>query len=129
LMENFYTRPKAKGGAVLRCSLRFNNLKTRLTAVRDGTDTWVHDIMASDPKIRSEIANPDAVRDFCATWLDALRRLPAQQPGGPPHAQSDWTFRAGAFCQLLRWPSCILDLFLGCGPCLCLSSVPTAVSV
>jgi hypothetical protein len=71
MMEELYGQPATPAG-LMRCNVRYSNLKRRLAAVRDGTDTWVHDIMASDPKIRSEIANPEAVKDFCGAWLAHL---------------------------------------------------------
>ena len=72
MMEEFYIQPGGSTGRLLRCNERYNNLKRRLAEVRDGVDTWVFDVIASDPKIRSEIANPAAVGEFCGLWLASL---------------------------------------------------------
>ena len=71
MMEELYSQPASAAG-LMRCNVRYSNLKRRLAAIHAGTDTWVHDIMASDAKIRSEIANPEAVKDFCGAWLANL---------------------------------------------------------
>ncbi len=77
MMEDFYIQPSAGPGKLLRSIVRYDNLKRRLAAVRDGADSWVTDIMAADAKIRSEIANPSAVGEFCSLWLANLADLEA----------------------------------------------------
>ena len=74
MMQDFYTHPINSTG-LIRCNLRYSNLKARLASVRDGTDAWISTVMVSNPKIRSEIVKPEAVRDFCAKWLDMLTSL------------------------------------------------------
>lgn len=83
MMEDFYIRPSTDQRP-LRCNVRYDNLKSRLAAVRDGTDPWVSEAIASDPKVRSEIANPEAVKEFCSLWLGAL----AEEEAAPSRTSS-----------------------------------------
>ena len=96
MYDDFYTAPLGEDKEPLRAFARYENLKARLGAVAKGSDSWVKDTMAADPKIQKEIVQPDAVKTFCTKWLNAIVAAEAVEKAAAEKAAAAATAAAAA---------------------------------